>query len=38
MEKRELKEPTDATERARKKVCAFCMDKIEHIDYKDVRD
>lgn len=20
----------------RKKVCAFCMDKIEHIDYKDV--
>ncbi len=22
--------------RPRKKVCAFCMDKIEHIDYKDV--
>ena len=21
----------------RKKVCAFCMDKIEVIDYKDVR-
>ena len=22
--------------RNRKKVCAFCMDKIENIDYKDV--
>ena len=22
--------------RKRKKVCAFCADKIEHIDYKDV--
>lgn len=22
--------------RRRKKVCAFCADKIEHIDYKDV--
>ena len=22
--------------RQRKKVCAFCADKIEHIDYKDV--
>jgi S18: ribosomal protein S18 len=27
---------TDATEKAEKKVCAFCMDKIENIDYKDV--
>ena len=22
--------------RSRKKVCSFCVDKIEHIDYKDV--
>ena len=22
--------------RARKKVCAFCVDRSEHIDYKDV--
>ena len=22
--------------RAKKKVCAFCVDKVEHIDYKDV--
>ncbi len=22
--------------RGRRKVCAFCVDKIEHIDYKDV--
>ncbi len=22
--------------RPRKKVCAFCVDKVEHIDYKDV--
>lgn len=21
---------------SRKKVCAFCVDKVEHIDYKDV--
>ena len=22
--------------RARKKVCAFCVDRAEHIDYKDI--
>ena len=22
--------------KGRKKVCAFCVDKVEHIDYKDV--
>lgn len=22
--------------RSRKKVCSFCVDRIEHIDYKDV--
>ncbi|MDO4562616.1 MAG: 30S ribosomal protein S18 [Clostridia bacterium] len=22
--------------KAKKKVCAFCVDKVEHIDYKDV--
>ena len=25
-----------APRRPRKKVCAFCMDKAEHIDYKDI--
>ena len=25
-----------AGRRSRKKVCAFCVDKAEHIDYKDV--
>ncbi len=25
-----------APRRAKKKVCAFCADKVEHIDYKDV--
>ena len=25
-----------AGRRPRKKVCAFCVDKAEHIDYKDV--
>ena len=24
------------TRRAKRKVCAFCADKVEHIDYKDV--
>ncbi len=23
------------TRRAKKKVCIFCVDKVEHIDYKD---
>lgn len=22
--------------KARKKVCGFCVDKVEHIDYKDI--
>lgn len=26
----------DKNRRPRKKVCTFCVDKIEHIDYKDV--
>lgn len=25
----------DRNRRVRKKVCAFCVDKVEHIDYKD---
>ena len=24
------------TRRPRKRVCAFCVDKVDHIDYKDV--
>lgn len=31
--------PTDRPNRgrrSRKKVCAFCVDKVEHIDYKDI--
>ena len=26
----------DRSRRPRRKVCSFCVDKIEHIDYKDV--
>ena len=26
----------DRTRRPRKKVCSFCMDKVDGIDYKDV--
>lgn len=26
----------DRTRRPRKKVCSFCVDKVEQIDYKDV--
>lgn len=29
-------ERTARTRRAKKKVCAFCADKIETIDYKDI--
>ena len=28
--------PVHAAKRSRKKVCAFCVDKIAQIDYKDV--
>ncbi|MCR5558794.1 MAG: 30S ribosomal protein S18 [Schwartzia sp.] len=26
----------DRSRRPRKKVCSFCVDKVDHIDYKDV--
>ena len=26
----------DRGRRPRKKVCSFCVDKVEHIDYKDI--
>jgi len=26
----------DRARRPRRKVCSFCVDKVEHIDYKDV--
>lgn len=26
----------DRSRRPRRKVCSFCVDKVEHIDYKDV--
>ena len=26
----------DRSRKPRKKVCAFCVDKVDHIDYKDV--
>ena len=29
-------EKTNRVKRSRKKVCAFCVDKVESIDYKDV--
>ncbi len=36
-EKKEMGErPARPIRHSRKKVCSFCVDKIEHIDYKDV--
>lgn len=32
-ETREFRKPRG---RPRKKVCAFCVDKVQHIDYKDL--
>jgi small subunit ribosomal protein S18 len=32
----QAKGPRQGVSRKRKKVCAFCTDKIEHIDYKDM--
>ncbi len=34
MEERRTKRPRPR--KGRRKVCAFCADKVEHIDYKDV--
>lgn len=39
--RRERRDPGDSkmgfrVRRARKKVCAFCVDKVDNIDYKDV--
>ena len=28
--------PINRGRKARKKVCGFCADKVEHIDYKDI--
>ena len=28
--------PINRGRKARKKVCDFCVDKVEHIDYKDI--
>ena len=28
--------PNNRGRKSRKKVCAFCVDKVEHIDYKDI--
>lgn len=36
MAERERKERPNRARRAKKKVCAFCVDKVETIDYKDV--
>lgn len=33
---RDMKKGGPRMKRARKKVCAFCMDKSENIDYKDI--
>ena len=33
---RDARRPGGKMRRARKKVCAFCSDKVETIDYKDV--
>ena len=36
MEKERVERTDRRNRKSRKKGCAFCMDKIEHIDYKDV--
>ena len=36
MEKERVERTDRRNRKSRKKVCAFCMDKIVHIDYKDV--
>ena len=36
MEKERTERNARRNRKSRKKVCAFCMDKIENIDYKDV--
>ena len=36
MEKERVERTDRRNRKSRKKVFAFCMDKIEHIDYKDV--
>lgn len=33
---RERSERPYRNRKAKRKVCAFCVDKVEHIDYKDV--
>ena len=35
MEKNDKFDRNRGNRKSRKKVCAFCADKIEHIDYKD---
>ena len=35
MEERKQR-PRNMQRRSRRKVCAFCVEKVEHIDYKDV--
>ena len=32
----ERERPRRPRGRARRKVCSFCVDKVEHIDYKDI--
>lgn len=33
---RQERENHRANRKARRKVCNFCVDKVEHIDYKDI--
>jgi small subunit ribosomal protein S18 len=33
---RDFKKSNPRVRRAKRKVCSFCVDKVEHIDYKDV--
>ena len=35
MERDRERSPRGGMKRTRKKVCMFCVDKVEHIDYKD---
>ncbi len=35
-DKRDSKKPGNKFRKAKKKVCTFCVEKVDHIDYKDL--
>jgi small subunit ribosomal protein S18 len=36
MERMEREKPAYKGRKAKKKICTFCVDKVEYIDYKDI--